>query len=111
MLRHGLYAVGIALLVLAAVAAVSGVLFAFWWQLLVAGVVLVAGLAFERWRYKPLREKRPDPHWSDTGERFVDPESGRLTGVWFDPRTGTRHYLLIPPADRADARGAGQSLR
>lgn len=95
MLRKGLYIAGVVLLLLALVAAVSGVIFVFWWQLLFCGVVLVAALAFERWRYKPPRHEQPDPRWTDTGERFVDPESQRLTGVWFDPASGERHYLLV----------------
>lgn len=98
MLRKGLYAAGIVLLLLALVAAVNGVIFAFWWQMLFCGVVLIAALVFERWRYKPVRQKRPAPAWTDTGERFVDPESGRLTGVWFDPASGERHYLWVNDA-------------
>lgn len=98
MLRKGLYIAGVVLLLLALAAAVGGVIFAFWWQLLFCGVVLVAGLALERWRYKPIRHERPDPAWTDTGERFVDLESKRLTGVWFDPASGERHYLWVDGA-------------
>ena len=59
-------------------------------------LVLAVGLAIERWRYKPVRQERPDPRWTDTGERFVDPETGRLTAVYFDPVKGERHYLAAP---------------
>lgn len=100
MLRKSLYVFGIVLLLLALIAALNGVMFAFWWQLLIGGLILVAGLAFERQHYKPLRHERPDPDWTDTGERFVDPESGRLTGVWFDPVRGARHYLLLNGTER-----------
>lgn len=95
MLRKALYVVGFLLLALVVILAMSGVLMAFWWQLLVLGVILVLGLTFERWRYKPPSHAAPNPAWTDTGERFVDPASGQLTGVWFDPASGERHYLLV----------------
>lgn len=31
--------------------------------------------------------------WRATEERFVDPESGELVTVWFDPETGERRYV------------------
>ena len=37
------------------------------------GVLLLIGLLIERWRYKPLGERRPGPDWTPTGERFIDP--------------------------------------
>ena len=60
-------------------------------------LVLVVGLAIERWRYKPVSGQRPDPSWTDTGERFVDPETAVLTAVYFDAVKGERHYLAAPP--------------
>lgn len=36
------------------------------------------------------------PHggdWRPTDERFVDPESGKLVTVWFDPQSGARRYV------------------
>ncbi len=96
MLPLVLYALGAALLVGAGVAALSGLFVALVPQLLLAGLLLILGLAIERWRYKPLIETGPDPAWTDTGERFVDPASGQLTAVYFDPRDGARHYLVAP---------------
>lgn len=66
-------------------------------QLLVLGLVLVVGLKFERWRYKRVQPGRIQPHWQDTGERFVDPETGRTTAVYFDPHTSERHYIAVDP--------------
>jgi hypothetical protein len=89
------YALG-GLLLLAGVVAIvfGGVLLVFLPQLLIGGLLLVVGLAIERWRYKPIaRDPRPDPRWTDTGERFVDPETRLLTAVYFDPASGERHYL------------------
>ncbi|MDE2294128.1 MAG: hypothetical protein KGL36_01575 [Gammaproteobacteria bacterium] len=96
MLPIVLYVLGAALLVGAGVAALTGLFVVFVPQLLLAGVLLIVGLAIERWRYKPLIESGPDGAWTDTGERFVDPASGRLTAVYFDPRDGARHYVVAP---------------
>jgi len=96
MLPVVLYVLGGVLVLIALLAAVTG-----WFvvlpQLLVGGLLLVVGLAIERWRYKALQPGRPDPRWVDTGERFVDPESGALVAVYHDPADGSRHYLKTPP--------------
>ncbi|MDE1899693.1 MAG: hypothetical protein KGI40_06565 [Xanthomonadaceae bacterium] len=93
MLAVALYALAGLLLLGALVSALTGVLAAMLPSLLFGGLLLVLGLAVERWRYKPVRRERPDPRWMDTGERFIDPESGQLTAVYFDPTHGERHYL------------------
>ena len=64
-------------------------------QLTLFGFILTAGVAFERWIYKGNSNGRPQPGWQATGERFIDPGSGQLTEVWFDPRSGQRHYLRV----------------
>jgi membrane protein implicated in regulation of membrane protease activity len=94
MLATALYVLGAVLLLVAAIGLlVGGVMLVFLPQLAIGGVLLIVGLAIERWRYKPVRRDRPDPRWQDTGERFVDPETGVLTAVYFDPASGERHYL------------------
>ncbi len=93
MLVVALYVVGGLLLLGALAAALTGMLAALLPSLLIGGLLLVLGLAFERWHYKPVRREPPDPRWKDTGERFVDPESGQLTAVYFDPARGERHYI------------------
>lgn len=95
MLPVVLYALGALLLVGAGIAALTGVFVMLLPQLLFGGLLLVVGLAIERWRYKPLLRTGPDPRWKDTGERFVDPGSGQLTAVYFDPQLGERHYIVI----------------
>lgn len=93
MLRSVLIALGALLLISAIVAALLG----YWWAfpyLLLEGLVLTAGIAWERWRYKPDAE-RADPRWTDTGERFTDPGSGALIGVYSDPERGERHYVKL----------------
>lgn len=101
MLMLALYVIGALLLLIAAVALlVGGALALFLPQLIIGGLFLILALAIERWRYKPVSAERPDPRWSDTGERFVDLETGVLTAVYFDAAKGERHYL----AARADVR-------
>jgi hypothetical protein len=96
LLSVALYVIGALLLLIAAIGLLVGGVFAiFLPQLIIGGLILVVGLAIERWRYKPLGEGRPDPRWSDTGERFVDPETGRLAAVYFDAATGERHYMVV----------------
>ena len=95
MLARSLCVLG-AIMLLGAVLAMTGV-----WasallpQLLLGGLFLLIGLAIERWRYKPLERRAPDPRWTDTGERFTDPQSGVLVAVYFDPASGERHYVQL----------------
>ena len=58
-----------------------------------AGAVLIVALLVERWRYKSLSGARPGPEWIVTDERFVDPETGKLVTVYFNPATGERRYF------------------
>lgn len=98
MLPVVLYVIGGVLLLGAVLAAITGLFAMLLPQLIVGGLLLVVGLAIERWRYKPVRAARPDPAWTDTGERFVDPETGLLTAVYFDAAKGERHYLAVSGA-------------
>ncbi|GAC1623581.1 MAG: hypothetical protein NVS9B10_08670 [Nevskia sp.] len=67
---------------------------AFW--LLLNGLALTAGIAWERWRYRLPESTAPGPGWQRSGERIVDPDSGRLTEVWYRPATGERRYIETP---------------
>ena len=58
---------------------------------LILGLVLLLGILFERWRYRTVAA--PDVRWQRTGERFTDPESGRVVDVLYDPQSGERHYV------------------
>lgn len=94
MLAVVLYVIGALLLLAGGVTlVVGGALVVILPQLIIGGLILVVGLAIERWRYKPVLDQHPDPRWTDTGERFVDPATGKLTAVYFDPANGERHYL------------------
>lgn len=97
MLAWVLYAIGsVMLLAGGATMVLGGALVVILPQLIIGGLILVGGLAIERWRYKPVLDQQPDPRWTDTGERFVDPATGKLTAVYFDPANGERHYLAVP---------------
>jgi hypothetical protein len=61
---------------------------------LVFGTLLLLGTVFERWRYKPPQSVGA-AKGSATGERFVDPETGALMEVWYDPSTGERSYVRV----------------
>ncbi len=92
-LRAGLFVAG-GLLVFAGVMLVRhGFIPAAW--LTGIGLILIGGLLIERWRYKQLDAPRPGPDWQATGERFVDPESGKLVAVYFHPTTGERRYVAL----------------
>lgn len=92
MLRWTVFALGCLVLVLALAAAIGGS-GPEWIQLAVLGAVLVAAVLFERWRYSRPARGRPDPQWQATGERFIDPETGKRMAVYFDPETGRRLYV------------------
>ena len=64
------------------------------WPMTVWGLVLVVAVVFERWRYRG-REQMASGEWQATEERFVDPESGRLMQVFYQPTTGERRYVPV----------------
>jgi hypothetical protein len=93
MLRTLVLWLGVMALLCAALTALSGNYQVALW-LLVNGAIFTLGVLFERWRYKPrvsVREARGQP----TGERFVDPKTGALTEVYYDPATGERSYVEV----------------
>src|ERR1700744_6133257 len=55
--------------------------------------LLIIGLVFERWRYKPLAGRAPGLGWNATDERFLDPETGKMVTVYFNAATGERRYV------------------
>lgn len=91
-LRIALYAAGGVLSAGAALLALAGWFAPAAW-LFIWAAVIVLGLVVERWRYKPLGLRPPGPDWQDTGERFVDPETGKTVAVYFHPGSGERRYI------------------
>jgi len=64
---------------------------------LVPGIVLL-GLLFERFIYKPIRSDRPGAGWDRLAEQFTDPRSGRAVVVYYNARTVARRYVAEPSA-------------
>jgi|SRR5471030_1811051 hypothetical protein len=59
------------------------------------GALTVIGTVFERVLYKPLKDRSPGPGWTDTGERFVDPETGKVVKVLYNAASGERQYAVL----------------
>ena len=58
---------------------------------LLFGVLVLLGTLLER-RYRPATGRGKGQR---TDERFVDPVSGELMEVWYDPATGERSYVKV----------------
>lgn len=56
---------------------------------LVIGALILLSLVFEG-RYRAAKSVAGP--WQRTGERFIDPETGKLVEVDYDPKTGERRY-------------------
>ena len=63
-------------------------------QLILLGAVVLLGVTLEARRY---RGRAGTGRWEATSERFVDPSTGRLTEVQYDPSTGERRYVDVGP--------------
>jgi hypothetical protein len=101
LLRAALLVIGGIMLAGAAIGALAGWRLAAVLPLAFWGVILAGGVLIERRRYRPLTDQRPGRDWQATHERFVDPESGRLVTVFFNPATGERRYVAGDEKPRA----------
>ena len=61
----------------------------------VTGALILLGTLFERHRYRPLDDALPGPGWTDTGERFRDPETDAHVAVFFHAPSGERRYIRL----------------
>ena len=95
MLKRLIIGYGIVAVVGAVVLATLGVGSPIVLYLFVNGVIVIAALLFERGRYRP-RVTASGP-WQDTAERFVDPTTGQLMQVRYNPQTGARDYVPVNP--------------
>ncbi|HEY7356976.1 MAG TPA: hypothetical protein VH590_10940 [Ktedonobacterales bacterium] len=93
MLRRFLIVFGVlALIVAALLLFVAQAPLAVVFDLAFSGVVIVGAILFERRGYRPNVD-RTRGKWQPTGERFVDPTTGKLMEVRFNPDTGERDYV------------------
>lgn len=90
MLRRVLIVLGVAALLLALISLLAHA-YAASLYLLITGLVLTAGIMFERWRYAGT-SKHGNGRWQKTDESFKDPVSGHSVEVYYNPQTGERHY-------------------
>jgi hypothetical protein len=61
--------------------------------LAVNGLIVVGAIVFERSRYRPVPSGDDSRIlWQPTGERFIDPTSGRMVEVEENTLTGERIY-------------------
>jgi hypothetical protein len=65
---------------------------------LVNAIVIFTGTLFER-RYKSSNKLKAGS--KSTGERFIDPKSGKTVEVHFNPKTGERSYVNSETTSRA----------
>jgi hypothetical protein len=93
LLRAALLVIGGVMLAAAAIGVLAGCRLAVIIPLAVCGAILAGSLLVERWRYQGLTDDRLGRNWQATAERFVDPETGRLVTVFFNPATGERRYV------------------
>ena len=98
MLRRWLIGLGVLYLAVGAYLLALHVALVLAIYLVVGGVVLAGSIVLERRGYRP-RVDRARGRWQLTGERFVDPSSGRLMEVRYNPDTGEREYVDVntPP--------------
>ena len=89
-------------LILGAVVTILGMLL---WRtggnpmIFVLGVLIIIAAALEP-IYGRANGKPRGATWRATDERFIDPETGKLVTVWFDPASGERRYVddTAPPS-------------
>lgn len=94
MLRKAILGYGVLAIIVAILLLVAGIGAGIVVYLLIQGTVVLAAILFERGRYQPPVTQSGD--WQETEERFVDPSTGQLMKVRYNPRTGARDYV---PAD------------
>ncbi len=83
MLRNGI-------LVVAFIVACIGLLLHAW-PMVIWGAFIFVAMLIERWRYQHANHGNL-ADWESTDEQFIDPETGKLTKVFYKPATGERRY-------------------
>ena len=105
MLRKAILAYGALAIIGAVVLALAGIITGLVVYLFVNGAVVIAALLFERGRYRPT--VTPGGKWEDTEERFIDPSTGQLMKVRYNPQTGAREYVPVEPPPQPSREGEG----
>ena len=95
MLRRAILAYGVLAIAVGVVLAAIGAGLSIIVYVVIQGVIVIAALLFERGRYQPTLTSAGG--WQDTEERFVDPTTGKLMKVRYNPQTGARDYVPTDP--------------
>jgi len=98
MLRKAILAYGVLAVIGAIALALAGIVAGLVFYLFVNGAIVLAAVLFERGRYRPAFT--PGGPWQETSERFVDPTTGQLMKVRYNPETGPRDYVPVEPHPR-----------
>ena len=99
MLRKATLAYGVLAVIGAIALALAGIVVGLVFYLFVNGAIVLAAVLFERGRYRPtITSGGP---WQETSERFVDPTTGQLMKVRYNPQTGARDYVPVEPHPQA----------
>ena len=106
MLRKAILAYGVLAVVGAIALALAGIVAGLVFYLFVNGAVVLAAVLFERGRYHPAAT--PGGSWQETSERFVDPTTGQLMKVRYNPQTGARDYVPVSPLPDPPPQGGGR---
>jgi len=106
MLRKAILAYGALAIIGAVVLALAGIITGLVVYLFVNGAVVIAALLFERGRYRPT--VTPGGKWEDTEERFIDPSTGQLMKVRYNPQAGAREYVPVEPPPQPSPQGGGR---
>ena len=93
MLRKAIFVYGVLAIVGAIGLAFAGVITGLVFYLFINGAIVIAALLLERGRYRPTIPATG--RWEETGERFVDPSTGQLMKVRYNPQTGARDYVPL----------------
>ncbi len=99
MLRKAILAYGVLAVIGAIALALAGIVAGLVFYLFVNGAIVLAAILFERGRYRPAFT--PGGPWQETSERFVDPTTGQLMKVRYNPQTGARDYVPVEPHHQA----------
>ncbi len=63
------------------------------WPMALWGSILFVLILLERWRYE-RSDHAGESGWVATDEQFIDPETGKLTRVFYHSATGDRRYVV-----------------
>lgn len=92
MFRRLLLSLGCTIFLVGVLLSVLGHALPFGIYLCITGAILSFGVVFERRGYRP-KVNRASGQWQETSERFIDPVSGHLIVVHYNPETGERDYV------------------